>query len=538
MMTLSHLGESDDLHRRVGVTHYIRTKLNFYDDTLWKRFSARRLELIDALDLSCRKASEQESEIKRVAETLRLEFNYGPEYIQDFDRLVRAAIQSVRRNRKRSLKQTNNSQKKKSKPTSSVAVPEFHESPSPEQVLANIVTPSYSTDEDASSLRFVSEIARLQSDSQDDMDGYNRSRRFTLHDKSRAVIDSIIQPKQVKMHPRILPPLTTRNSNFRGNSTYAALLEFIERSKTCAESTVAQDSNLENLGRNAIQCCVSYIFETSLSDISRASVEYLNTRMTSPLFLATLYRDLDPLQGSCDDEVAVISLYTLIGGCIKDFGFGQVMMVLSDCLHSAVVHSYPLLTKKPGQTSGTITPVLSTAAGSTTHLDSLATIATNLQDDRKRSSPPTNDDKINKKAVTLRYMNSVLAFSYPATTSSVPRLIELLDNGRTAFHITHLGDTRVLGLRNMRDGKIINSDSMLEVIFKKDERIELELYIQDSKKVPISELTSTVSPNVHNPIVLPPVGKISQPPLSNQAFPFLSKKEGTSPIRPNFQPLL
>ncbi|EDK35958.2 hypothetical protein PGUG_00056 [Meyerozyma guilliermondii ATCC 6260] len=537
MMTSSHLGESEDLHRRVGVTHYIRTKLNFFDDTLWKRFSARRLELIDALDLSCRKASEQESEIKRVAETLRLEFNYGPEYIQDFDRLVRAAIQSVRRNRKRSLKQTNNasSRKKKLKTASSVSLSEYHESPSPEQVLSTIATPSYSTDEDMSSLRFVSEIARLHSDSQDDMDGYNRSRRFTSHDKSRAVIDSIIQPKQTKLHPRTLPPLTARNSSFQGNSTYAALLGFIERSKTCADSTVAQGSNLENLGRSAIQCCVSYIFETSLSDTSSASVEYLNTRITSPSFLATLYRDLDPSQASCDDEVAVISLHTLIGGCIKDFGFGQVMMVLSDCLHSAVIQSYPLLTKKPGQTSGNITPV---AAGSTTHLDSLATIATNLQDDRKRSSPSTDDDKKNKKAVTLRYMNTVLAFSYPATTSAVPRLIELLDNGRTAFHITHLGDTRVLGLRNMRDGKIINSDSTLEMIFKKDERIELELYIQDSKAVPISELTSTISPNVQNPIVLPPVGKIISQPPDNQAFPFLSKKEGTPPLQPNFQPLL
>lgn len=91
-------------NKKLGVTHAIREKLNFHDERLWKRFSARRLELIDTLDLSSRKASEQELEIRRVSEMLRLEFDYPASYTSDFNKLVRAAIQSVRRNRKRSSK--------------------------------------------------------------------------------------------------------------------------------------------------------------------------------------------------------------------------------------------------------------------------------------------------------------------------------------------------------------------------------------------------------------------------------------------------
>lgn len=534
-MTLSHLEDSEESHRRVGVTHYIRTKLNFYDETLWKRFSARRLELIDAMDLSYRKASEQESEIQRVAETLRIEFNYGSEYVRDFDRLVRAAIQSVRRNRKRSLKQAGNA-KKKSKDLFVESPSVLQGTASPENEFTNTTT-AYSSilpDDDANSLKFVSEIARLQTDSQDETDSYSRSLRFTLYDKSRAVIDSITQPKTTKQKASFLPQLTSRaltDSNVNG--PYAALVSYIERSKTCAESTFHLTPNLEALGHSAVQCSIFHLFETSLRHTSPASIEYLTSKIKTPLFLAAFYRELDPHHEPVDDDVAMISLCTVIGGCIKDFGFGVVMPVLCDCLCKTVTKSYPLLTR-PSLTIATPAGIVSVPGTSTTHLDSLATIATNMQD--KRSVSPSAEGSLtNTKSVTLRYMNNVLAFSYPASTSAVPRLDELLDNGRSAFHVSNLGDSRVLCLRNMRDGTIINSDSTLEVIFKRDERIELELYTHDAKTVPIAELTSTISPN-QDAIILPPVGKLGQAPNKDN-FRFLLKRECTPPL-PNFQPLL
>ncbi|KAK9328758.1 transcription factor Vhr1-domain-containing protein [Lipomyces starkeyi] len=84
-----------------GVTQTIRKKLQFTDEGLWKKFSARRLELIDSMSLSTKKSSEQYDVVIAVADTLRDEYGFPPHTLPDFDKLVRAAVQSVRRNRKR-----------------------------------------------------------------------------------------------------------------------------------------------------------------------------------------------------------------------------------------------------------------------------------------------------------------------------------------------------------------------------------------------------------------------------------------------------
>ncbi|KAK9428090.1 transcription factor Vhr1-domain-containing protein [Lipomyces doorenjongii] len=87
-----------------GVTQTLRRKLQFTDEGLWKKFSARRLELIDSMSLSTKKSSEQYDVIIAVADTLRDEYGFPPHTLPDFDKLVRAAVQSVRRNRKRQPK--------------------------------------------------------------------------------------------------------------------------------------------------------------------------------------------------------------------------------------------------------------------------------------------------------------------------------------------------------------------------------------------------------------------------------------------------
>ncbi|KAH3902754.1 uncharacterized protein SCDLUD_000343 [Saccharomycodes ludwigii] len=87
-----------------GTTHKIRELLNFTDSKKWKKFSSRRLELIDKFKLSEKKASEQDQNIKRIASILRTEFNYPVNSQVEFEKLVTAAVQSVRRNRKRSVK--------------------------------------------------------------------------------------------------------------------------------------------------------------------------------------------------------------------------------------------------------------------------------------------------------------------------------------------------------------------------------------------------------------------------------------------------
>ena len=89
-----------------GTIHKIRDSLNFTDSKKWKKFSSRRLQLIDHFGLSERKASEQDDNIKQIADILRNEFEYPIDSLSDFEKLVTAAVQSVRRNRKRSKKKT------------------------------------------------------------------------------------------------------------------------------------------------------------------------------------------------------------------------------------------------------------------------------------------------------------------------------------------------------------------------------------------------------------------------------------------------
>lgn len=87
-----------------GTTSVIRKKLKFTDELLWKQFSSRRLQLVESLSLSSKKASEQDEEIKICANTLMNEFHFPESTLPEFDKLVRLAIQSVRRNKKRSEK--------------------------------------------------------------------------------------------------------------------------------------------------------------------------------------------------------------------------------------------------------------------------------------------------------------------------------------------------------------------------------------------------------------------------------------------------
>ena len=102
-----------------GTTHKIRQILNFTDEKRWKQFSSRRLELIDKFGLSERKASEQDDNIKQIANMLREEFKYPMDSINEFEKLVTAAVQSVRRNRKRSKKKFENSGSSSSSSSSS-----------------------------------------------------------------------------------------------------------------------------------------------------------------------------------------------------------------------------------------------------------------------------------------------------------------------------------------------------------------------------------------------------------------------------------
>lgn len=648
----------------LGITYQIRSKLNFLDERLWKRFSARRLELIDTMDLSSKKASEQEDDIRNVAEALRTEFKYSSEYYNDFDRLVRAAIQSVRRNRKRSYRTKKSLRIESQSPGQSISVsPEL---PSKRQKLNISVSPTNDLVSSTSTMslginkvsgatgggsgvsssvesnlglrqrgqfeesdvsdylknKFISEISRLNSDSQEEGydRNYSRSKNITAFDKSRLAIDSMTKPR-LGHHLAELPMLPPIGSSFSGitsqprpvthnpegglrvgvgvgvgvgagagsgvgarsgtsdgtlsSTANITLLNFIERSKACSESrTNLNTENLELLGKGIVNCCVSFLFEKSFNKLNPTSIEYLRNKLQLDGSLARIFRDLDPLAVSnINDETAVISLYTLLGGCVKDFGFDDIMFPLCEVFFSYIVKDYPLISKNASPFKRDIAKVLqpepsiSADANITDsnalmddglyQLNSLATIATDIQSHEQQIKKETYDPS--KKKVTLKFLTSILEFTYPSANSAVPRLVELIENGKLAFKLPLHNDSLMFSLKNVKDGQSIDSDLDLEKIFKAGESIDLEMYVCRAKDIPINELTSTVIQSEGPPkILFPPTfgasrlslqGRIGLPLLgphpntapSGSGFRFLSNLEDTPPpppILPKFQPLL
>lgn len=667
-------GEKDKSH---GVTHTIRERLNFLDERLWKRFSARRLELIDTLELSTRKASEQELEISNVAETLRIEFGFGPDSFSDFDRLVRAAVQSVRRNRKRATKSKRNirddtykEQNKRIKKDleSNTLSPEDPLTVDPVSVAATapyVLNDSLSsknqnhdnTAEHLFKYKFMSEICKLNSDSQDEKSDYSKTKHFTVQDKSREAINAIIQPRLTKLTPSqpspsydlrpktsapTLPPLGNLNirnspqininnnnnnkapfdnetqfipsSNIFDPSANLALLNYFERSKTCSEAGHAKNvSNLEHLGKSAIGCCSAFIFEKSFLTATHSSVEYLRSKLNDTHYISNFYKSLDPHSSvvfGLNDETAVTTLYTLIGGCIKDFGFETIMYTLCEAFYQRLTQDYPLISKHsiPFKSYNYLynKPPLNDNKNNITQdnhlpdsLTSLAEVASELQDQLKHQhnfgtitpvasqssqQSPLPPDSVGsstrssflkggaRKAVFLKFLSQQLEFSYPTSNSAPPKLLELLENAKSAFKLTNSNDSRILGLKNLKTGQILSSDSDLEKIFKtNDNHIELEIFTQSFKAIPIYEITSAIIPsrkyNDDSPKIIlpPPINNASPPipppnsttiktPLDSIVRPegglrFLSNQEDLPPSRPppppaaaallpKFQPLL
>ncbi|KAK6197909.1 transcription factor Vhr1-domain-containing protein [Scheffersomyces amazonensis] len=546
---------SGDNPKKLGVTHSIREKLHFQDDRLWKRFSARRLELIDTLDLCSKKASEQEEEIKKVAQALRLEFNYQSEYEQEFDKLVRAAVQSVRRNRKRSSKS------KKGYDFKRIKVEDQHESEEDDNETVS---------DNTYRKKFISEISRLNSDSNDDVYdmNYSRTKNFSSDDKAKAAIDSMIKPRIQSSHPS-----SNHIQTLDANAAKGIIINHIERSKTCSESVSKKSENLQVLGKLIISTCISYIFEKSFENVNETSIEYLRNKLSGDLYLARFFRDLDPNTiTSVSDEVAIISLYTLLGGVIKDFGFENIMFPLCEIIYVSILQEYPLIAKNsvPFKYSDYLNK-----SNDSNSLNSLATIATEMQQEQQHQQQLL--------MILLRFINQTLEFTFSSRNSAPPRFIEIIENARQAFNLKH---DVILGIKNSKSGIIIQNDFDLERLFKmsSEQHIELEIFTQRSKAIPIYEITSAIIPNRNTPpppasqtssnnnisgsgtpgtqekFILPPplVGShhhlnhgIPPPPLRvspvgpihTHSFNFLSNDDRTPPpppvpLLPRFQPLL
>lgn len=548
--------------RRLGVTQSIRSKLNFLDERLWKRFSARRLELIDTLDLSSKKASEQEDEIKDVAERLRVEFGYGSEYFMEFDKLVRAAVQSVRRNRKRSSKSRRNFDPKRMKIG-------HEEGEDYRPKLFAEYNESVKNEPTGMSNLFISEISRLNSDTAEEAGEHNypKNLNFSNADLSRSMITTMIQPRIGSVSISPLPPisrLTSAASLSRGDGSSArtTLLHYIEKSKSCSASTTKRNENIENLGKHVVFSSVAFVLEKSFEGANKSLTEYLRGRLNQDDWLAKFYTDLDPYNTNThlhDAAVSLISLYTLIGCCVKDFGFDNIVLPLAECLYYSIVKNYPLISQSSivfnaddHKSSKSTLVRLST---SLEQLNSLATIATEIHDEKGHAD---------KKSVTIRFLSSTLEFTYSSSSSATPKLVELIENAKIAFRLLP-SDSCVVCLRDVATGAQMTTDSEVESLFKTRSEIELEVFVQSSRSLRINEITSTVHCNKFNDskIILPPpisnlhprgesLTPLSSSSVENTNFRFLSNLEEPpqhvasyhtlpapkTPYFPRFQPLL
>ncbi|KAI5951034.1 hypothetical protein KGF54_004108 [Candida jiufengensis] len=520
---------------KIGVTQSIRKKLNFLDDRTWKKFSARRLELIDSLNLEKYKASEQDEQIKRVAEVLRAEYGYGIMYMDDFRKLVQAGIQSVRRNRKRTMKREMEEENKRKK---------------------------IKKDDG-----FLSEIVRSDDDIYDV--NYNKSKSFSTNDHANNTIQDLVKP-------RIHESSETKKQIELAKSN---LLNKIERSKTCNGTLDnLRSNNLQYLGKSLISSCIGYIFEKSFNVLNLQSLEYLRVKLTSQSYLAKIMRDLDPLniKETLNDEIAVISFYTLVGAITVDFGFDEVMKPLNEIFYGFIINEYPLINKN----------IIPTEINENFSLNKLAEVATKLQDERKqesvcsnnsimssRISPTSSRNSSNepsnlKKTIILRFLNQTVEFFYPLSNSAIPKYYEFVENIKNVFK---LNPNSILEIKF--NNSVMQNDQDLEKAFKFVHILNsiIEFDISTKSTIPIqyftpdsnnnlrytkSESTNhTNNTNNQHKIFLPP--PIPSAPMStsssysNPLFPLnnsidLSENNNNNqkstiiqpPILPKFQPLL
>lgn len=362
-----HRGNRSHPHAQ-GATSIIRDKLGFKDEAMWKRFSSRRLQLVESLSMSSKKASEQDEEIKICAKTLMKEFGFPHDTLPEFDKLVRLAIQSVRRNKRRSEKrlaskletltsddEVNNKRIKLDDEN------DLSSNPSSNRLNDEIRNNNHNNVVDFSSYTNIDNEKNVQhsdnhTNSKENDDNNSNSTR--LHDKlydTRVAINQLVSPI---IEQDQLPSLKRLNENPQFTKSSKIILHFIKQSKTCFEFSRVSNSEysnngkftlLEEFGSNCISTAVLFTLEKWFDHLSPDSSSYIKLRLKSDLTLGLIIKNLD----NSSTEVNRLSNYVasqlykkFIGACVKDFGFDSILNPLCDIFHGIILRDYPIITKK------------------------------------------------------------------------------------------------------------------------------------------------------------------------------------------------
>lgn len=362
-----------------GTTSVIRKRLNFTDEALWKQFSSRRLQLVDSLSLSSKKASEQDEEIKICATTLLHEFNFPESTINEFDKLVRLAIQSVRRNKKRSEKRLASKLETLTSDDEQYLLykkPKLHESDEHHDdydsgnendhdiqidgeythhnnqmnFLSNVLIDDLNKD-NGSNANNTRSLSNNSNNSHNKSD--NRNTKDNLeHLDSRVAINSLVSA--VIPDTDKLPSLKKLDENVEFTKASKILLHKIKNSKSCYEFSKTSNNNtknydlLEEFGSACITSSVLYTLEKWFDHLLPDSSSYIKLRLKSDLTLGLIVKSLDSTSvevNRLSNFVASQLFKKLIGGCVKDFGFNAVLNPLCDIFHSIILKDYPIISK-------------------------------------------------------------------------------------------------------------------------------------------------------------------------------------------------
>lgn len=519
-----------------GTTHKIREQLNFSDEKKWKQFSGRRLELIDKFGLSERKASEQDDNIKQIATILRTEFGYPINTAGEFEKLVTAAVQSVRRNRKRSKRRMpgrspspsslpspvscSSNQAAVSASEEDVGVCGTNSPPSMGKLVpcGHVTMGSLATIQPkvlaapAVGPKLSSCVPVVQSQQR-----YNDIVKGIISD---LVGNAVPLAEQCQRDPSNGPNLTDfalssndqtllslglHSDKSTGGSKASSdthipfflrekLLLQIQRSGTCskiAQGSVDMYSNLEILGEMSIKSAVAFVIERFFSNLMPSSMEYITSKtyseeslalLSTKLFDAATRRKLSQLPAK---EVQLKLLLLVMGGIVKDFGFDPCLYALSEVIHHLVMNQYPLLYNSENTSS--------VPTNERTALLSALSM-----------KPQVANQDVNKQVI-LKFKDREQLFTFHVLSNGPPTINEILENSQSLFRIA--SRTNMLGL--FHNGTLLSDDSQLAKLFisLSHDCIVLEVRVLDDRNsTPLDglDILSTASLQVKKESPTPP----------------------------------
>lgn len=482
------------------MTQAIRLKLQFNDEARWKKFSARRLELIDDLGLSTKKASEQEDRIAFVADSLREEYGFPRDTLGDFDKLVRAGIQSVRRNRKRSRNRTadddgpNNKKRNlgggtlgRDSPSTGTIVRSESQSPQNETRMSqlSVVHTSESEAEKSSNLRgSVTPVTGIVASA-----GTNTNVSTTDKSPAGALAGSVGFGS------------SANNGSGDGGATLPSINFITSVPKNCDHFTMAVErlagfvaktslltanGNTEFMGASVLNAAAAHAVDRicSLGTIKYTSPSSLRDCMLGYTVTSALVRSLG--------LVTLASLNLALATCSREYGFDVIILSLSNIY-------WEMINLEPYLDFGKMTSFKQVAsafykAGSYRTAEGAGNLTSESAPSPSSKLSSLNRTPSRSKPVAVKFADQSLQFTYTApldplsssgTDNSPPTLAELLDNCRTAFGIAPSQVVYVVASRNRegdnekrdneREHNLIVSDEDLARIFLTYPQVDLEL---------------------------------------------------------------